>query len=154
MDGRWSVHVFYMKPHFTIRIYGIYIKDHHVLLSQEKQGGMDMLKFPGGGLEYGEGTLDCLKREMLEEFELKIEVRSHIYTTDFFVNSTFHTNTQVMSIYYEIQPLDEIPVGRIFTEANGEQQLLWQPLANWDGANLSFPIDRHVVSLLVKNHPS
>jgi ADP-ribose pyrophosphatase YjhB (NUDIX family) len=139
-----------MKPNFTIRIYGIYIQDNQVLLSREKYGEVDMLKFPGGGLEYGEGTLDCLKREMFEEFELKIEVLSHLYTTDFFVDSVFHANTQVMSIYYYITPLGEIPVGRIFKEANGQQQLLWHPLQNWDGTNLSFPVDRHVAGLLTR----
>ncbi len=140
-----------MKPNFTIRVYGIYIKEGNVLLSSEKTPNREMLKFPGGGLEFGEGTIDCLKREMMEEFNLAVEVNSHFYTTDFFVSSAFHTDTQVMSIYYLMEVLlPEIPIGKIFKEENSEQFLLWQPLQGWKPDSLSFPIDQKVSRLLIE----
>jgi 8-oxo-dGTP diphosphatase len=140
-----------MKPNFTIRVYGIFIKDGNLLLSKEYFSKTDMLKFPGGGLEFGEGTIDCLKREMQEEFGLEITIDRHFYTTDFFVESVFHESTQVMSIYYLMEVVSsDIPIGKIFKEENGEQQLLWQPLDGFDSESLTFPIDKKVAKLLLE----
>lgn len=142
-----------MRPNFTIRIYGIYIKDGNVLLSRENYNGVDMLKFPGGGLEFGEGSIDCLKREMKEEFDLQVEVLSHFYTTDFFVSSVFHKDTQVMSIYYLMNILDaEIPIGKVFKEERGEQFLLWRSIDGLDAESLTFPIDQKVCRLLIEEY--
>ena len=56
------------KYPFIIRVYGIYIDpDKGILVSDELVNGKYITKFPGGGLEFGEGTIDCLKREMVEE---------------------------------------------------------------------------------------
>lgn len=54
---------------FNVRVYGILINElHEVLLTDEAFiNGMLATKFPGGGLELGEGTLDCIKREFKEE---------------------------------------------------------------------------------------
>ena len=71
--------------HFNIRVYGILINDHKkVLVSDEYIRGNYYTKFPGGGLEFGEGTRDCLVREFKEEMDLAVEVGEHLYTTDFF----------------------------------------------------------------------
>jgi len=43
-----------------------------------------MTKFPGGGLQFGEGTIDCIKREFREELGCEIGVLKHFYTTDYF----------------------------------------------------------------------
>ncbi len=108
-----------------------------------------MLKFPGGGLEFGEGTIECLKREMQEEFNMHITVVEHFYTTDFFVASAFHQDTQVMSIYYTMQPLiDEIQVNTLFKDECSEQYLLWQALDTLDPQSLTFPIDQKVAAML------
>ena|SRR5687768_1079610 len=140
-----------MKPNFTIRIYGICIKEGNLLLSQEHFSKTDMLKFPGGGLEFGEGTVECLKREMHEEFGLEVEVTKHFYTTDFFVVSAFHTDTQVISIYYLMDIISaEIPIGKIFEEEKGHQHLLWQPLDGLDSESLTFPIDKKVAKLILE----
>ena len=73
---------------FNIRVYGLLINDkNQILISDERRNDFSFTKFPGGGLEFGEGTIDCLKREFIEEMNLEIEVLSHFYTTDFFVSS-------------------------------------------------------------------
>jgi 8-oxo-dGTP diphosphatase len=138
-----------MQPAFTIRVYGIFIKDGNILLSQERYGEVHMLKFPGGGLEYGESTLECLQREMTEEYALEVAVKEHFYTTDFFVKSVFHAQTQVMSIYYFIEVLaDEIPVEVVFPHDKGEQFLVWKSLGDLNPSQLTFPIDQKVIGLL------
>src|SRR5215203_25897 len=63
---------------FNIRVYGILINEKkQVLVSDEFIRGSYYTKFPGGGLEFGEGTRDCLQREFMEEMNLKVEVGEH-----------------------------------------------------------------------------
>ena len=96
---------------FNIRVYGVLINEHHqVLVSDEFIRGNYYTKFPGGGLEYGEGTRDCLKREFMEEMQLNVEVGEHLYTTDFYQLSAFHPDHQIISIYYLVKPLEEITI--------------------------------------------
>jgi 8-oxo-dGTP diphosphatase len=92
------------KGKFTIRVYGILINDKaQVLITDEIFRGMQLTKFPGGGLEYGEGTVDCLKRECREEMGQEVEVTEHFYTTDFFQPSIFNKDYQVICIYYRMK---------------------------------------------------
>src|SRR5829696_6537669 len=94
---------------FNIRVYGILINDQkQVLVSDEFIRGKQYTKFPGGGLEYGEGTRDCLRREFLEEMNLKVEVGEHLYTTDHFQQSAFNPEHQIISIYYLVKAFEEI----------------------------------------------
>lgn len=96
---------------FNIRVYGILINEKgQLLVSDEYIRGKYYTKFPGGGLEFGEGTRACLVREFMEEMNLKVEVLDHIYTTDFFQESAFRPGDQIISIYYYVKPLDTISV--------------------------------------------
>ena len=89
---------------FTIRVYGILFDDNkRILVSDEFIRGDYFTKFPGGGLELGEGTRDCVQREFKEETGLDILVGDHIYTTDYFQQSAFNPNDQIISIYYYVQ---------------------------------------------------
>src|SRR3954464_14094880 len=94
---------------FSIRVYGILINDkQQVLVSDEYIRGGYYTKFPGGGLERGEGTRDCLKREFKEEMDLEVQVQDHIYTTDYFQVSAFNPEHQIISIYYSVEALEPI----------------------------------------------
>ncbi len=84
---------------FNVRVYGIWIQDGKLLVNEELIRGHNVIKLPGGGLEYGEGTIDCLKREWKEELDIDIEIDRHFYTTDYFQPSAYG-ESQVISIYY------------------------------------------------------
>ena len=95
----------------SVRVYGILVNEKkQVLVSDEYIRGGYYTKFPGGGLEVGEGTRDCLKREFMEEMGLRVEVGDHIYTTDFFQQSAFNNAHQILSIYYFATALEPIKV--------------------------------------------
>jgi 8-oxo-dGTP diphosphatase len=94
---------------FNVRVYGILLGDNKkVLVSDEFIRGGYYTKFPGGGLEFGEGTRDCLKREFKEEMDLDVKIGDHLYTTDFFQMSAFHPEHQILSIYYFAEALEPI----------------------------------------------
>src|ERR1700743_2784402 len=97
---------FYM---FNLRVYGVLMgPNNEVLVADELIRGGYYTKFPGGGLEFGEGTRDCLKREFKEEMGLDVEVGDHLYTTDFFQMSAFNPDHQIISIYYWVKALEPI----------------------------------------------
>ena len=147
---------------YNIRVYGIKKnKNREVLVSDEFIRGSQYTKFPGGGLEFGEGTRDCLKREFLEEMQLKVLVTDHIYTTDFFQMSAFNPEHQIISIYYRVEALEEIRVPlRIslfdFDEAQMEvyrktgetETFRFIPWSTFSAESVSLPIDKVVADLL------
>lgn len=149
---------------FNIRVYGILMDDeNNILVTDENIRGMLVTKFPGGGLEFGEGTKECLIREFKEELNLKIEVKSHFYTTDFFQISAFNKNHQVISIYYKVKALEkpDIPLeSRPFEfneiqlkqlEETGEcEAFRFIPLKDIHSSQFTLPIDKVVAELLMK----
>jgi len=140
---------------FNVRVYGVLINyRNEVLISDEQEYGVRFTKFPGGGLEYGEGLVDGLKREFMEECNVEVEVTDHFYTTDFFVKSAFN-DSQVISVYYlvkNIQPLNLNFKTMIF-DFDGEGDVLqsfrWVKLDNLKNEELLFPTDQHVAKLLM-----
>ncbi len=95
----------------NVRVYGILINEQQqILVADELIRGAYITKFPGGGMEFGEGTRDCLKREFMEEMNLQVEIGEHFYTTDFYQKSAFNNNYQILSIYYLVHALEPIRV--------------------------------------------
>ena len=144
---------------FNIRVYGVLINEEKkVLVSDEFIRGMYYTKFPGGGLEFGEGTRDCLKREFIEEMNLQVEVLEHLYTTDFFQESAFRPGDQILSIYYLVKALEPISVRLSEIEFDFDEEQLRRyeqsqevetfRLIDWGDLSeesVSLPIDKVVV---------
>ena len=140
---------------FNVRVYGLLINDNNeILISDEQEYGMRFTKFPGGGLEYGEGLIEGLKREFIEECNAEIEVISHFYTTDFFVKSAFN-DSQVISIYYKVKNLNnlDLTIKTLVFDFDGEGDVLqsfrWVKLTDLRPDDFLFPTDQHVVKLLM-----
>lgn len=147
---------------FNIRVYGILVNERkQVLVSDELIRGNYYTKFCGGGLEKGEGTIDCLKREFIEEMNLPVAITEHLYTTDFYQQSAFNPAHQIISIYYRVKPLEEIKVPLRNTpfqfdedqlkvyENTGETETF--RFIDWDEFSedsVSLPIDKLVARLI------
>jgi ADP-ribose pyrophosphatase YjhB (NUDIX family) len=144
-----------MNHSFNVRVYGILINENkEILISDEYIKGSYITKFPGGGLEYGEGTKDCLKREWMEELSQEIEVKEHIYTTDFFQISAFGDGRQIISIYYYVKQISPF-VLQVKTKpfdfdklVDQAQALRWMPLKTLSIDKVTLPIDRKVVEMI------
>lgn len=107
-----------------------------------------MTKFPGGGLELGEGLIEGLQREFMEELGEEPLRSEHFYTTDFFVRSAFRTNEQIISVYYRVWlPEMDLP-GTQHVAENHVLRLYWQDLESLQPEQLTFPIDKVVLTLL------
>lgn len=138
----------------VVRCYALICNDlDEVLISDEKQGEWTFTKFPGGGLEFGEGIKECVQRELKEELNLECEVGELFYVNDFFQASALHTNKQLIAFYflvtlntrntdyrtnYEVPILDE-----------GEKQR-WVKIDELNEEMFTFPIDRLVVKKLIE----
>ena len=96
-----------MIDKLNIRVYATAVKDQKVLVLHEEYAGEQLMKLPGGGLEFGEGLLDCLHREFEEELNVKINILGHLYTQEEFVVSRFRDNEQLLTVYYLVEIIDE-----------------------------------------------
>jgi 8-oxo-dGTP diphosphatase len=139
---------------FTIRVYGIMInQNNEVLITDEFEHAQFFSKFPGGGLEWGEGLHDCLLREWKEELQLDIEITDHFYTTDFFQLSAFDSYQQVISVYYLVKPLHELTIKTSnapfdFIESGQSQSFRWIAAKKFSPDLLTFPIDQQVAKMI------
>lgn len=147
---------------FNLRVYGILINEkQQVLVSDELIRGNYITKFPGGGLEFGEGTRDCLKREFLEEMNLRVETGEHIYTTDFFQMSAFNPEHQIISIYYAVKAMEPIKVPirlkpfdfdenqmKVYETNRETETFRFIDFADFSAESVTLPIDKIVASLV------
>jgi ADP-ribose pyrophosphatase YjhB (NUDIX family) len=144
---------------FNVRVYGLlFNENNHILISDEEEYGFQFSKFPGGGLEYGEGLIDALKREFVEECQSEIEVLEHFYTTDFFIKSVFN-ESQVISVYYLVKPVLGIDLDfrdkafDFLEKGDVLQAFRWKSIYELNKDELTFPTDQKVLELLKEKWP-
>ena len=148
---------------YNVRVYGVLIGGNgDILVSDEYIRGNYYTKFPGGGLEFGEGTRDCLKREFKEEMDLDVRVTDHLYTTDFFQLSAFNPEQQIISIYYFVEALEPIRAPlrtkpydfderelAIYAEKKEIETFRFIPRAEFTEDSVNLPIEKVVARLLM-----
>lgn len=136
---------------FNIRVYGLLINEkQEVLLSDEERNGFQFTKFPGGGLDWGEGVHEALKREFKEELGREIKIKELFYLTDFFQVSAFNPKDQLISIYYlvESDSCENIAVNRYKKFSSNTENHRWVKLNDLKSSEMTFPIDKLVAEKL------
>ncbi len=145
---------------FVIRVYAIILNEQReVLINDEYFKDTFITKFPGGRLEWGEGLMDCLKREAEEEFGQSIEITGHYYTGDMFQRTIFYEESQLISVYYLARfqepirfKISQKPFD--FQERiNGSQSFRWIVIDELRLERLTLPADRKVARLLKISNP-
>lgn len=138
---------------FTIRVYGLAYQEGKILLNSENIDGFQMLKFPGGGLEFNEGLIDGLRREFLEELETELVEVDHLFTNPHFIQSSFRENEQVLAVYYKVKLAS--PLGKTEsvqpTRMGKENHIRsnWVPIHKLLWQELTFETDRVALRLLM-----
>ena len=147
----------------TIRVYGILVNEQRqILVSDEYIRGMYITKFCGGGLEEGEGPRDCLRREFMEEMNLRVQVEEHFYTTDFYQPSAFRQGDQIMSIYYKVKALEPITAPlrsqpfqfderemKMYKEMGETETFRFINLTDFNEDCMTLPIDKIIVQMIL-----
>lgn len=139
---------------YNLRAYALIINKEKILVTDEFRMGIRMTKFPGGGNEWGEGLIETVKRECMEELGQEPVSAEHFYTTDFFVASAFRAEDQLISVYYKIilphpEKIKTAEQKFAFEEEKDCAQIFrWIELKNLSPEQFTFPIDKKVVALL------
>lgn len=138
---------------FNIRVYGILVDNNAVLVSDEIRKGNYMTKFPGGGLELGEGIEDCLIREFKEELGIEIAVGDVYYFTKHFQKSAFNPKDQLISLYFKVFKTCAIPIAAVskpFEGAENKEMVpRWITFEHLKTDMVTYPIDKLVVQQLI-----
>lgn len=91
---------------FNVRVYMMVTRIHpetglrQMLVSYERLPLGGVMKFPGGGMEWGEGATACLRREALEELGQPVKVGDLVHVSQKAHLSSFDGNQQVVAIHY------------------------------------------------------
>lgn len=132
-------------------MYGLWVNaQQELLLVDERIKGRDITKFPGGGMEFGEGVIDCLYREWQEEIGQPILTCRHFYTTDFFQQSAYNPMDQIVSIYYLVHGAG---TGSVVPPEGEILRFRWVSLSTLSPEMLTLPIDRKAAALLLAEAP-
>lgn len=135
---------------FNIRVYGLIIESGSILISKELIKGEEVFKFPGGGLEYGEGLIEGLQRESMEEMNQNLKNIEHFYTTDFFQQSQFDSKDQLIAVYYKAKLTSKIN-NKLNVPVKDFPVFEWKKIIDFSEKDLHFPTDKFVIKLLKKS---
>ena len=127
-----------MIDKINVRVYATVVKDRKVLVLYEEYAGDHLMKLPGGGLEFGEGLIDCLKREFEEELNVQVNILGHLYTQEDFLTSRFRENEQLLTVYYMAEIIDE---NEFLILDPCIEKIDWIPI-DQDGNPFELPIDK------------
>jgi len=134
---------------FNIRVYGLWIKNQKVLISHENIDGFKMTKFPGGGLEFGEGVVDCIKREFREELGVELVKLSLLHVSNRFIKSSFKNNEQVVAVHYLVKSNQEISNYNIVHPTGvgklNSIQFVWSDINKELHDSLTFEMDKEAL---------
>jgi 8-oxo-dGTP pyrophosphatase MutT (NUDIX family) len=136
---------------FNVRVYGILVNEGKVLISHERFMGRTFTKFPGGGLELGEGVVECIVREFKEEMNIDIIPSYLFHATESLQISSFYPEDQVVALYYIV--LCDDPAAIITSKnkediAENEEAFEWVLLTDFKKEMLTFESDREAAGKL------
>ena len=105
-----------------------------------------MIKFPGGGLELGEGIGNALDRELMEELGLGARKKELYFINEHFQLSAFSSEDQILSIYYRIDSKDLTSILPAKDFRRDGISFSWHSIDRGLESVMCMPIDKQVAS--------
>ncbi|MEY2753467.1 MAG: hypothetical protein RLZZ570_1413 [Bacteroidota bacterium] len=130
----------------TVRVYG-FLEDAQgrVLVSAERFRGQPLVKYPGGGVEWGEGIREALVREFQEELQLDVAVENLVFFNEFPVVSAFDPEVQVFSFFYRVTaagPMSFATHPTVAVPDEDGERAVWVPKAELANVPFTYPIEQ------------
>jgi len=143
-----------LVPLFNVRVYALIVKNNHLLIAEEQHGGFFLRKFPGGGLQFGEGILQALHRELKEELDADVDSASLLCVTEDFVVSFLNNKQQVIGVHYLVDLKqdysDEFLNNNRVELENGYIYFKWVLLDSINPEDFTSPVDKSAFDKLKK----
>jgi len=114
---------------FEAHVYGVIVNTGGKVLFIKSVGGLKKYMFPGGTIEVGEDLVDCLKREIKEETNLKVEIVAPVH-----VETLTFKNPPQLAIYYTCKN----PKGE-FKISSEHKEYVWEIPSNFDVNLIAHP---------------
>jgi 8-oxo-dGTP diphosphatase len=131
---------------FNVRVYAICIENNKLLTIKEPFNGQIVTKLPGGGLEFGEGTINCLKRELLEELNIEITNITPFYIQEHYIESAIKNNKQLLMLYFKVTIKD---LNQLKIMDTSILDIYWKEIN--DECPLSLEADKNMYTYLKSN---
>jgi 8-oxo-dGTP pyrophosphatase MutT (NUDIX family) len=115
-----------LPSRFRVGAYGLLIEEGRILITRTKTRTGILQNFPGGALELGEGALEALRREFLEETGLRVRPGALAHASESFFRSRDYPENQLVKLYW----LVDREGGALRAEGNGDDVVgcFWSPL--------------------------
>lgn len=140
-----------MSKPFNVRVYALLVHDNKVMIIHEPFQNQLIYKLPGGGLEFGEGTRECLVREFKEELNLDVEIGEHFYTQDFFIQNAFDSTEQILMIYYLATTTDDA-LHKMKVLDEDIEEILWLSMDQLHAEQMTLATDKIVIEAYKKKN--
>jgi 8-oxo-dGTP diphosphatase len=105
-----------------------------------------MVKLLQNCQEVGEGTVDCLKRELLEELNIEITDITPFYIQENYIESFVKNQKQLVILYFKARIVD---ITKLKIKDSNIIDIHWAPLDNTH--RLSLPSDIQMFKYLLTN---
>jgi len=144
-----------LVPLFNVRVYALVVKNNRLLISEEQHGGVFLRKFPGGGLQFGEGVLQALHRELMEELNADVVSASLLSVTEDFVVSFLNNKQQVIGVHYLVDLKqdysDDFLNNNHLELENGHIQFKWMSIDSLSAEDFTSSVDQNAFEKLKKH---
>jgi 8-oxo-dGTP pyrophosphatase MutT (NUDIX family) len=138
-----------VKPsRFRVGAYGLLRSGDSLLVTRTRTVQGTITNFPGGALELGEGALDALRREFIEETGLQVRPTRLAYASERYHQSPAYPANQLVKLYWFVEPCG----GTLRPEGNGDdiEAAYFLPIADLERAGLT-PSDEDAIAVLKAN---